>query len=220
MLNNCNCSFPGSFDVSPCENLMAAVRTILANAREKNERQTLPSDSEERIFEVVERLSVCPEQMFKYLIKTFVEIYDIDLIIIANKDGKFDQINTEAQEPSLRKAKIAFLLFNKDYTVRGPLFMNNADGSIRTAFLLDDYLAKVDLYMYLLYLNDPGESFQCNLPLKKDSCSLRMIERNVQIVQSQGLPCAGEMTQTDQSRKIFLLFEMMISNDTSRPVYQ
>lgn len=156
------CSLWASFNVSPCASLPAAVRTILASAREGTEWQTLPSEREERIFEVIECLRDHPETMFKYLIKHFTEIYDIDLIVSGYKEGKFDQINAESQETLFTKPTRAFLLFNKDNTVRGPMFITNVDGSMRTAFPSDCVLAKLDFRMYLAYLNNPGESFHCS----------------------------------------------------------
>ena len=157
-----HCSLSASFDVSLCETLPAAVRTILANAREGTERQTLPSDREERIFEVIEDLRDHPEKMFKYLITNFTEIYDIDLIVIGYREGKFVQINAEAQETLPTKPKQAFLLFNRDNSVCGPLFTTHVDGSIQAAFPCNCPSAKLYSYMYLAYLNDPGESFHCS----------------------------------------------------------
>ena len=153
------CSGFPSFDVAMCENLSAAVGLVVANAKEGTERQTLLSDREERIFELIECLRDFPEKMFKHLMKHFTEIYNIDLHIIVFHEGKFIKMHTEAQQRPDSEPKMACLVFNKNHTVHGSLFLTCVDGSIRTAFSSNCVEANLGLHLHLVYLNDSSQCF-------------------------------------------------------------
>jgi hypothetical protein len=104
-------------DIFRCGNLLDAIRFILENNTYQKNNATL-SVLQEDIFVVIEQLRVCPPKMFQYLQEKFVKHFDIYLYIIAFDNGRFSLMNTINHD----KKYTAFVTFNKDHTIRGPLF--------------------------------------------------------------------------------------------------
>jgi hypothetical protein len=90
-----------------------------------------------------------------YLCKHFAKHFDIDLYIIAFDNGKFSLINKDNHD----KKNMAFLSFNKNNEVRGPLYTISDNGTNETVFSSDNVDIMLDVYMYVAQLNDSSKIF-------------------------------------------------------------
>jgi hypothetical protein len=135
-----------------------AIHFILFNNNNQNNNQTL-SENEKRIFDILEQFAECPQKMFMNLIKHFTEFYDIDLYII-NFDGtKFNVLNRDNYLKESSKANIAFLSFNEDNTVCGPLCITIDNDNVQTVFSNDVLYIWHNIDDYLDELNKSSKRF-------------------------------------------------------------
>ncbi len=141
-------------DVFKCKTLLDAIRCILNhNAYQKN-NETL-TEQQEQVFEIIEQLREHPQTMFMYLCKNFAMHFDIDLYIIAFDNGKFSLINKNNKD----KKNMAFLSFNEDHQVCGPLYTVNDNGTMEIVFASDNADILLDVYMYVTELNHSSKKF-------------------------------------------------------------
>jgi len=142
-------------DVFPSLNINDAIRFILNN----NINQTLNNEPltvyQEEIFEIIEQLREYPQKMFMYLRKNFAKQFDIDLYIITFDNEKFSLIT----ENNYGKQNKAFLLFNEDNTVCGPLYTISTNGNHETVFSVNDIDIDMDVYLYVAQLNYRSKIF-------------------------------------------------------------
>jgi len=134
-------------DVFKCMNMLEAIGCILYNNTYQKNIETL-TETQVQIFEIIEQLRE-PQKMFMYLRKHFAIQFDIDLYIIAYENGKFSLINQD----NYNKKKMAFLSFNEDNTVCGPLYTVNVNGTKKTVFSSNNNDIRVDVYVYVTQLN-------------------------------------------------------------------
>ncbi|CAF3743454.1 unnamed protein product [Rotaria sordida] len=109
-------------DAFPCKTLSDAVRYILSNNSFQGSNATLTVHQED-VFEVIEQLKVCPSKMFESLRTYFAKFFDIDLYIIGFINEKFSIIHDDKHD----KANMAYLQFNKDHTIYGPLYITSVN---------------------------------------------------------------------------------------------
>jgi hypothetical protein len=57
------------------------------------------------------------------------------------------------------KKYTAFVTFNKDHTIRGPLYTTNVNGTTETVFSVDNIDIILDVYMDIAQLNDISKIF-------------------------------------------------------------
>lgn len=137
-----------------CKNLLDALQSILYYNKSQGNNETFTVD-QEQIFEIIEHLRENPQKMFMYLRKHFAKHFDIDLCIVAFDNGKFTLI----KKNDYNKNTMAFLSFNKDNTVHGPLYITNVDGTRETIFFSNDNDICIDVYMYVAQLNTTSKIF-------------------------------------------------------------
>ncbi|CAF1158005.1 unnamed protein product [Rotaria sordida] len=135
-------------DAFPCKTLSDAVRYILSNNSFQGSNATLTVHQED-VFEVIEQLKVCPSKMFESLRTYFAKFFDIDLYIIGFINEKFSIIHDDKHD----KANMAYLQFNKDHTIYGPLYITSVNGNNETVFSKDAGI-HVDICIYVVHLND------------------------------------------------------------------
>ncbi|CAF3554591.1 unnamed protein product [Rotaria sordida] len=136
-------------DAFPCKTLSDAVRYILSNNSFQGSNATLTVHQED-VFEVIEQLKVCPSKMFESLRTYFAKFFDIDLYIIGFINEKFSIIHDDKHD----KANMAYLQFNKDHTIYGPLYITSVNGNNETVFSKEDAGIHVDICIYVVHLND------------------------------------------------------------------
>ncbi|UJR37545.1 hypothetical protein I4U23_030246 [Adineta vaga] len=153
-------------DVFPSQTLTDAVRCILDN-NTKNRNNQILTEYQVEIFEIIEQLHSSPKKLCHYLTKDFAKYFDIDLYLITFDNNEFC-LN---MENNYGKEHKAFLLLNKDYTVRGPLYTINTDGTKQSVFCNDDSLIQVEIYCYILQLNDTDLFSNSSLPEESDTTS-------------------------------------------------
>ncbi|CAF0937124.1 unnamed protein product [Adineta steineri] len=160
--------------VSPSPNLLDAIKFILNNNIKQGNNETLTEEQEE-IFQIVEKLCIEPRTMFAYLRKNFAKYFDIDLQPIVFDNGKFLVI-----EDNYGKDNKAFLLFNKDNTVHGPLYIKNSKGTTETVFSADDYI-ELFVTIYVSTINDkiPPHNFPLQQEQSAASCSQESVENSL-----------------------------------------
>ncbi len=141
-------------DVLRWSTLLDAIKCIVYNNTYQKNIATL-SVSQEEVFTVIEKLRVCPKTMFKCLHDHFAEHFDIYLYIIAFDNGKFSLMNKINHD----KKYTAFVTFNKDHTIHGPLCTKNVNGTTETVFSVDNRDIILDVYMYIAQLNDISKIF-------------------------------------------------------------
>ncbi len=139
--------------------MVESLQFILFNNKNKNNNRTL-TDNDGRIFDIIEQFSECPQTMFTILIKYFTKFYDTELFII-NFDGtKFDVFNKESYLKENSKTNMAFLSFNEDNMICGPLCVTIGNETINTVFscadlhiwnLVDDYLEELNKSSMFFY---------------------------------------------------------------------
>ncbi len=139
--------------------MVESLQFILFNNKNKNNNRTL-TDNDGRIFDIIEQFSECPQKMFTILIEHFTEFYDTELFII-NFDGtKFDVFNKESYLKVNSKTNMAFLSFNEDNMICGPLCVTIGNETIDTVFscadlhiwnLVDDYLEELNKSSMFFY---------------------------------------------------------------------
>jgi len=145
-------------NVWACQTLVESLRFILFNNKNQNNNQTL-TDNDGRTFDIIEQFSECPQKMFKMLIKHFKELYDTDLFII-NFDGtKFDVFNKESYLQGNQKPNMAFLSFNEDNMICGPLYVTIGNETIHTVFSYDNLHIWNHVDDYLEELNKSSKFF-------------------------------------------------------------
>ncbi len=137
-----------------CSSLLDAIRFIVYHNTHQKNIATL-SVSQEEVFIIIEQLRVCPQTMFKCLHDHFAEHFDIYLYIIAFDNGRFSLMNKTTHD----KKHTAFVTFNKDHTIRGPLYTKNVNGTTKTVFTGNNHNILIDVYMYIAQLNDIGKIF-------------------------------------------------------------
>jgi hypothetical protein len=93
--------------------------------------------------------------MFECLQEHFAKHFDTNLTIIAFDNKKFSIINNVNHGQKY----VAFLSFNKDNTVCGPLYTINVDGTRQTVFSTDNIDTRLDVYMYVDQLNNISKNF-------------------------------------------------------------
>jgi hypothetical protein len=133
--------------------LLDAIREILQNNSYQTNNETL-TEHQGQIYEIIENLREQPQKMFMYLRKYFAIHFDIDLYIIAFDNGKFSMINKDKYD----KKTMAYMLFNEDNTVCGPLCTINDNGTRETVFDIDDIDIQLHVYMYVAQLNDKSKN--------------------------------------------------------------
>jgi hypothetical protein len=141
-------------DVFPSLNIRDAIRFILDNNINRRTNETL-TEHQEQIFEIIEQLHVCPQTMFMCLRKNFAKQFDIDLHIITFDNENFSLIT----ENNYQKENMTFLVFNKDNTVRGPLYTISTNGTRETVFSVHNDEIPMDVYSYVAQLNDTSKIF-------------------------------------------------------------
>lgn len=141
-----------------CQTLVEGLRFILFNNKNQNNNQTL-TDNDARIFDIIEQFSECPQKMFTILIKNFTELYDTDLYIINFNGTKFNVFNEDSYLKEKSKANMAFLSFNEDNTVFGPLFVTINGETIHTVFSCSDFDIWHHIDAYLEELNKSSKLF-------------------------------------------------------------
>ena len=137
---------------------MEAIHFILFNNNNQNNNHTL-SENEKRIFDILEQFTECPQKMFTNLIKHFTELYDIDLYIINFHGTKFNVLNKDNYLEENSKANIAFLSFNEDNTICGPLCMTIDSDTVQTVFSNDVFYIWHNIDDYLDELNKSSKRF-------------------------------------------------------------
>lgn len=138
-----------SFDILPCRTLPEAIQYVLNNNPFEKNNQIL-KENEERLFEIIELASSNPKKMFSYLQRHFAEHFDIDLHVIGFVDEKFSLIKRTQNE----KQRMAFIAFDKQNKIHGSLYTTNASGIAETVFTVDNGGINVDVYLYVMQLND------------------------------------------------------------------
>lgn len=142
-------------DVLLCKNLLDALKSILYYNTSQGNNETL-TEVQDQMFEIIEQLREHhPQKMFHYLCKNFAKHFDIELCIITYDNGKFSLIHKD----DYNKEKIAYLSFNQDNTVRGPLYVTGADNTRETVFSKNDVDISIHAYIYVAQLNDKSKVF-------------------------------------------------------------
>ncbi|CAF0844276.1 unnamed protein product [Adineta steineri] len=151
------CISPYVFQTS---NLVDAIKYILNNNKNKENNETL-TEKQAEIFQIVEKLYTQPQTMFANLRKKFAKYFDIDLYPIVFDNGNYSLItkNNYGEENK------AFLLFKKDNTVDGPLFIKNGNGTIATVFSANDPF-ELFVTIYVSLLNEKVPSY--DYPLEQE----------------------------------------------------
>ena len=62
-------------------------------------------------------------------------------------------------DDNYNKSNIAFLLFNEDNVVQGPLCITKENGNKQIVFSKNDYSSHEDMYIYMTWLNDNSNFF-------------------------------------------------------------
>ena len=135
----------------PIRNISEAFPYILNNNIFRINNQML-KENEEQILETMTLLRHYPDTMFSYLQEYFAKHFEINLLIIGFRHGKFSLIKKENNE----KRYIAFLVFDERNAVYGVLYNIDANGTVQTVFNAEDCGLKLDVYLYIMHLNDPG----------------------------------------------------------------
>lgn len=108
------------------------------------------TEEQEQVFEIIEQLYQSPEKMFMYLCKHFAKHYDIDLNLIICDNKKYSLMKNYIYE----KKYVAFIKFDENNLICGPLYKTNVNGTVRTVFSVNNYDLCIDSYMYVTYLDD------------------------------------------------------------------
>lgn len=141
-----------SMTVWSCQTLSKAIQFILFNNKNEDNKHIL-TEEYARIFDVIEEFNECPHQMFTVLIKKFTELYDIDLYIINFNGTKFEVFNKYRYLKDGSNRNMAFLSFNEDNTICGPLCILMYDGTTQTIFSDSDFFVGHYVDDYLDELN-------------------------------------------------------------------
>ncbi|CAF0782970.1 unnamed protein product [Adineta steineri] len=161
--------FPEVFEAS---NLLYAIEFILYNNTKHRNNETL-TEVQADLFQIVENLHIQPQKMFMYLRQNFAKYFDIDLYPIAFVNEEFSLI-TENNDENKNKA---FLLFNEDNTVRGPLYTKNGSGTTETVFSAN-YDTQVDVDSYLFGLNLSLDNYPLQQAQPAAGCTQESIENS------------------------------------------
>ncbi|CAF0808229.1 unnamed protein product [Adineta steineri] len=159
-------------NVFPTSNLLDAIKFILTNNTKQRNNETL-TEYQEEIFQIVEKFYTQPQTMFEYLRKNFAKYFDIDLYPIVFENENFSLIT----ENNYEKNNKAYLSFNKDNTVHGPLYKTNVNGTTETVFSANDNI-QVEVYMFVMELNDKIPP--CNFPLQKEQSAASCIQESIE----------------------------------------
>jgi len=141
-------------DVFKCKNLLDAIGCILYYNTYQRNNETL-TEYQEQIFEIIEQLRERPQTMFMYLRKNFAKHFDIDLYIITFDNGNFSLSDKDNYD----KKNMAFLSFNEDNTVCGPLYTISDNGTKETVFASENADIRLDVYLYVTELNHSSKIF-------------------------------------------------------------
>lgn len=121
-------------------------------------------------FKTIEDLPSSPKQKFQRFQQHFAEVFDCNLGIIAFDEGKFT-----LDMGSDNRTRKAYICFNKDQTIRGPLYEVCPDGSIKTVFSssMEDFDFHISVHLYVCRLNDAGNILNQILCLRSSHLLLR-----------------------------------------------
>lgn len=92
--------------------------------------------------------------MFQHIQQCFENYFEINLCIIALKENYFDQFPSSTAKKTHPRA---FLLFQFDQTLHGPLYIVRNDHSIQTIVPIEDNSVELSLYYFIQERNNSCE---------------------------------------------------------------
>lgn len=145
---------PISSSVFLIRNISEAFRHIF-NGKKFHVNDQILKENEKFILEMMGLLRQYPDTMFSCLQEHFAKHFDINLLIIAFRNGKFVLIPKENNE----RRYLVCLVFDQRDVLHGILYTIDHDGTVQTVFNASDYSVNVDAHLHVMRLNETSRFF-------------------------------------------------------------
>lgn len=137
--------------VLPCDNLLNGIQNIIQHdPRRTNDRML--TEQQAYVLEMI-MLQQNPLVMFNSICRYVAKSFDIDLFIVGYHSGEFTLIKSGTAE----RTHVAYLVFNEDHTVCGPLYRDGPSNVQETFFLSADHSVQWNVTLYIAGLNHRSE---------------------------------------------------------------